>query len=329
MKCLEKDRARRYDTANGFATDIKRFLNIEPVVARPPSKLYEFQKTVRRHRFGFAAATTIIIVLTAGVLTSTWQAVQATHAKREALAARAQAVKAQANETKLREQAQATELTARQRAYDSDINVAAQAFAGNNLGRAWDLLNRQRPLGDQKDLRGWEWRYLWQQTHSDARFTLCQKTEIESLAGSADGNWLAIGQVHNDGLFVYDLQTRQEVAHLAPGEGEVRAAFSPVESLLAYTSVRFPESSKQKDTLRLWNTATRQVVAEFLLDRLCKGLAFAKDGRTLVTITEEGWGETPKGTTQALRNTEGWTGMLVAMKVWLEHGINAREGFYK
>ena len=37
----------------------------------------------------------------------------------------------------------------------------------------------------------------------------------------------------------------------------------------------------------------------------------------------------PKGNTQALRNTEGWTGMLVAMKVWLEHGINAREGFYK
>ncbi|HEX6829510.1 MAG TPA: protein kinase, partial [Burkholderiales bacterium] len=288
MKCLEKDRTRRYETANGLAADLKRHLDNEPVVARPPSKLYEFQKTVRRHKFGFAAATTIIIVLTAGVLTSTWQAVQATHAKREAFAARAQAVKAQANETKLREQAQATELTARQRAYDSDINVAAQAFAGNNLGRARDLLNRQRPLGDQKDLRGWEWRYLWQQTHSDARFTLCQKTEIESLAASADGNWLAIGLVHNDGLFVYDLQTRHEVAHLAPGEGEVRAAFSPVESLLAYTSVRFPESSKQKDTLRLWNAATRQVVAEFLLDRRCKGLAFANDGRTLVTSTEVG-----------------------------------------
>ena len=54
-----------------------------------------------------------------------------------------------------------------------------------------------------------------------------------------------------------------------------------------------------------------------------------EDGRTLVTITEEGWGETPKGTTQALRNTEGWAGMLLAMKAWLEHGINLREGFYK
>ena len=53
------------------------------------------------------------------------------------------------------------------------------------------------------------------------------------------------------------------------------------------------------------------------------------DGRTLVTITEEGWAETPKGHKQALGNTEGWAGMLAAMKVYLEHGINLREGFYK
>jgi len=54
-----------------------------------------------------------------------------------------------------------------------------------------------------------------------------------------------------------------------------------------------------------------------------------EDGRTLVTITEEGWGETPKGIKQALGNTEGWTGMLVGMKAWLEHGINVRQGLYK
>src|SRR5262249_7083566 len=45
MKCLEKDRARRYETANGLATDIQRHLNNEPVVARPPNRLYELQKT--------------------------------------------------------------------------------------------------------------------------------------------------------------------------------------------------------------------------------------------------------------------------------------------
>jgi uncharacterized protein YndB with AHSA1/START domain len=54
-----------------------------------------------------------------------------------------------------------------------------------------------------------------------------------------------------------------------------------------------------------------------------------EDGRTLVTISEEGWGETPKGIKAAMGNTEGWTGCLIAMKVWLERGINLREGFYK
>lgn len=53
------------------------------------------------------------------------------------------------------------------------------------------------------------------------------------------------------------------------------------------------------------------------------------DGRTLVQISEEGWRETPKGLKACLSNCEGWTGMLCAMKVWLEHGINLRAGMYK
>ena len=44
MKCLEKDRSRRYDTANGLAADVNRHLNNEPVIARPPSAAYKFQK---------------------------------------------------------------------------------------------------------------------------------------------------------------------------------------------------------------------------------------------------------------------------------------------
>ncbi len=53
------------------------------------------------------------------------------------------------------------------------------------------------------------------------------------------------------------------------------------------------------------------------------------DGRTLVTISEAGWRETEAGLKSCLGNCQGWTGMLCAMKVWLEHGINLREGFYK
>jgi uncharacterized protein YndB with AHSA1/START domain len=52
-------------------------------------------------------------------------------------------------------------------------------------------------------------------------------------------------------------------------------------------------------------------------------------GRTLVTIAEEGWRETDAGRRASYGNCEGWTGMLCAMKVWLEHDINLRDGFYK
>ena len=52
------------------------------------------------------------------------------------------------------------------------------------------------------------------------------------------------------------------------------------------------------------------------------------DTRTLVSITESSWKPTPAGATSAFGNCQGWTGMLAAMKAWLEHGINLREGFY-
>jgi uncharacterized protein YndB with AHSA1/START domain len=52
------------------------------------------------------------------------------------------------------------------------------------------------------------------------------------------------------------------------------------------------------------------------------------DGRTLVTISEEGWRESEAGRRSSYGNCEGWTGMLCALKAWLEHGVNLREGFY-
>jgi len=53
------------------------------------------------------------------------------------------------------------------------------------------------------------------------------------------------------------------------------------------------------------------------------------DGRTLVSITEEGWAPTDAGLVASYGNCEGWTGMLCAMKTWLENGVRLREGFYK
>jgi len=83
MKCLEKDRTRRYETANALALDIARHLENEPVTACPPSRIYRFRKMVRRNRLAFAATTIVTISLIVGALVSTWQAVRATRAKQE------------------------------------------------------------------------------------------------------------------------------------------------------------------------------------------------------------------------------------------------------
>ena len=80
MKCLEKDRTRRYETANGLAMDIQRHLKDEPVVARPPSAAYRLQKAWRRHKTAFAAGALMAAVLVAATGISAWQAVRATRA---------------------------------------------------------------------------------------------------------------------------------------------------------------------------------------------------------------------------------------------------------
>ena len=76
MKCLAKERARRYETANGLASDIRHHLNCEPVLARPPSRLYEFQRTVRRHKYGFAAASVVFAALSLGLGIVIWSLAQ-------------------------------------------------------------------------------------------------------------------------------------------------------------------------------------------------------------------------------------------------------------
>jgi eukaryotic-like serine/threonine-protein kinase len=95
MKTLEKDRARRYETANGLAMDVQRYLNNEPVVARPPSRGYRFQKLVRRNQLVFAAGTVVAVALIVGLGAATWMFFKAEEAR--------------ANEAVLRQQAEARE----------------------------------------------------------------------------------------------------------------------------------------------------------------------------------------------------------------------------
>jgi serine/threonine protein kinase/tetratricopeptide (TPR) repeat protein len=87
MKCLEKDRTRRYETAIGVSLDLKRYLNSEPVVARPPSKLYRLQKFVRRHKRGAVAGIAVALALLTGLGVSTFAFVREREARLKQLAA--------------------------------------------------------------------------------------------------------------------------------------------------------------------------------------------------------------------------------------------------
>jgi serine/threonine protein kinase/Flp pilus assembly protein TadD len=87
MKCLEKDRARRYETANGLATDIARHLSNEPIVARPPSRLYRIQKAVQRNKLAFGSAAAVALALVIGLGVSTWMFLKEKEARHRAVAA--------------------------------------------------------------------------------------------------------------------------------------------------------------------------------------------------------------------------------------------------
>jgi WD40 repeat protein/serine/threonine protein kinase len=265
MKALEKDRTRRYETANGLAMDIEHHLNNEPVLARPPSRLYRFQKLVRRNKGVFVGVTVVAAVLVLGVFVSTWQAIRATEAKQA--------------ESRLRRQAQANELAMRQLAYASDFSLAQQALAINDLGRARQLLADHRPRQGEVDLRGWEWRYLWQKCQSDALGELCRyPTSAHSVAYSPDGKVLAVAGTVQEFVDIWDVPGRTRIKPLQPNEGSL-VAFSPRRDLLA------TDAGKQ---IRLWRTGTWDLVAQLALSGDVRVLKFSPDGARLASLSDPG-----------------------------------------
>ena len=246
MKCLEKDRTRRYETANGLAMDIQRHLANEPVNARPPSAAYRFQKAFRRNKLVFASGTAIVAALVLGVIGTT---IGLLHAEKQRQAAElkqteteAERRRAQSEEQRANAQAQRaseSEQKSRRSLYAADMNLAQQALKLNNVGKARRLLERHRPRPGEEDLRGWEWRYLWQLTRGSALVTLTNRPNHQgfSLAFSPDGKTLAVGWW--DGrVELWDVPARRWVRALTDRERPHvgRVAFSPVRNLLAATS---------------------------------------------------------------------------------------------
>jgi hypothetical protein len=120
MKCLEKDRARRFETANGLAADLKRHLENEPVLARPPGKAYRFQKMVRRNQLACVAAAAVAMALLLGAAASLWQARRAIHAEREQTQLREEAESEAKKARSEAARAKAAETAAQQRLAESE-----------------------------------------------------------------------------------------------------------------------------------------------------------------------------------------------------------------
>ena len=140
MKALEKDRNRRYETANGFAADVQRYLNDEPVQACPPSAWYRFRKFARRNKAAFLMASLVsvaILLLMVGLAVSNIlirvernQKIQALHDKSEALGEKQMALGEK--ETALR-QVQANYIEAKRQKEAAQTSAGCQTSAA---GRA-------------------------------------------------------------------------------------------------------------------------------------------------------------------------------------------------
>ena len=128
MRSLEKDRSRRYETANGLALDVQRHLNNEPVLARPSSWHYRFQKLVRRNRVVFAAGGAVALALVVGMGTSTWLFLREREARQRAVAAEQQQVRLR-HEAEVRERiTQAALLVSQEKFTEADRLLSEISF---------------------------------------------------------------------------------------------------------------------------------------------------------------------------------------------------------
>lgn len=139
VKCLEKDRARRYETANALTLDVQRHLNHEPIFARPASVAYRFGKTIHRNKTAFAAGALIAATLAAATIVSTWQAIEA---KRERQNAQEQAQIARATKDFIIEQ-----MLAFNPFWNSDAAISAEKRASvDRLARTVEVSFAAQPL---------------------------------------------------------------------------------------------------------------------------------------------------------------------------------------
>ncbi|MEZ5327949.1 MAG: protein kinase [Verrucomicrobiales bacterium] len=196
MKCLEKDRKRRYDSASGLAADLQRHLNHEPIVARPPSTAYKLQKAWQRNKLAYLSAAVVALALFFGAGVASWQAFEAKQAKNKAdanfdkaEANRKDAVARQVEAEAAKEVATKAEEQAQKLLYSANMNLIQAAFEQENYLVVQRLL---KETADHPD-RGFEWYYWQRKMHSELSAVRAHSVRIPALAFSPDSRQVASG----------------------------------------------------------------------------------------------------------------------------------------
>jgi len=287
LKCLEKERGKRYSTSRELSEDLRRYLAGEPIRAHPITSLERSWRWCKRNPVVSGLAVSLVAALAGGLIgvTSQWLRAEnhAAEAQQNADRAEEEADIARMKERRIREQ----ERIARHNLYFADMNLAAQAWDVNNVGRVLELLNRHRPQPGQEDLRRFEWYHFWHVCHCEL-MTIRQVQPATCVAFSPDGTTLATG-THDPSVTLWDTATGKAITtfwgHKA---ATVCVAFSPDGRTLA--------SGSGDRTIRLWKLATRKPndIATGVESTILKGhtrgiisMAFSPDGRTLASGADD------------------------------------------
>ena len=259
LKCLQKEPARRYATALELAKDLGRFIELKPVSARPISLVERSWFWCRRRPLLAGLSLALALAILSGLAVSLWQWQRADlHAR---------------GEMTQRLAAEENAATTRLELYAADIGYATSAIQDGDYGLARRTLDNLRPKAGEKDLRGFEWRYLWNLVQGDQLATLPGHQWIVTCAAfSPDGKQVVSGGMGGE-LRVWDVSTRSCLHNFKPDPETLWS--------LTYTPDGKTLMIAGKEGIQFWNVENWKCVRSFPGSLA----SLARDGTT-VAISE-------------------------------------------